>query len=324
MSLKLARSMDTGEIVTSIKVFDESILDNANIQFKDSHNFSCLDESCNIQLTLVNFGNKHRIMSPFFKPSHHTGHSENCIMVNGSDCEIRKLLSKLDPRLSHGTLRHLSEDANEHQTVIDTIPEEKNLNFSASQDSSDLDQQYIKTDVKNNPSKKGFRTSIIYSLGSVFTLFKENPKSIEASINWPSYKADGSRLGFSDDLIIDSPFKLEEIVKEIKSDNDVPLDATAIYFTKVWVNFTENDTKSEPLEVSFKTLYGNISTYKITWNRLKGFTNINLLRNKFKEKDNRPIKIVLCGHFYSNNNGKIIFKPRTPEVRKWLFIPDQN
>ncbi|MFV5782931.1 hypothetical protein ACHLJU_03110 [Pediococcus acidilactici] len=323
MSLKLARSMDTGEIVSSIKVFDESISDKANIQFKDSHNFSCLDEECNIQLTLVNFGNKNRIMSPFFKPSHHTGHSENCIMIRGSGSEIRNLLSKLDPKLSHETLSHLSKDANEHQSIIDTVPKRRTLTSSNSQDPSNLDQQYIKSDVKNNPSKKGFRKSTISSLGSVFTLFKEKPDSVEASINWPSYRADGTRLGFSDDLVKNSPFKLEEIVKEIKS-NNVPLNVTAIYFTKAWVNFSEGDTKSEPLAVSFKTLYGNISTYKILWNKLRGFTNINLLRNRFERRSNRPIEIVLCGHFYRYKNGKIIFMPRASEVRKWLFIPDQN
>lgn len=324
MSLELAESTDTGQMVSCYSAFEES--NSQYSRFLKADHFICLDSNCKIQLTLVNFGKSNTVQKPRFEPRHRTGHKHSCVMVHGTSIERAQTIKSENPNLSKNEVKVLSNFSSSEISIVDSRKEEptdspqnhliKNQNSIATRSN---------TQGSGTVQKSHLHGTHVSSLGTVFNLYINNENQKLKSMDWPSYNKNGKKRWYVNSLEIDSPFNLKDITHKITA-AEPEINEAGIYFGKAWVNFKGRSSTDSPNRVNFKFVNNaNITTKDISWDSLAEFANLGLLKNMFRDKNNFPVEIVLCGHFYrSENPDRLVFVPRESNLKSWLFIPDRQ
>lgn len=240
MSLEIAISTDTNMLVSSIIVYEASMSDCS--EFKDSHNFRCSDPSCNIELTLVNFGKSNRIQKPRFASSHPKSikHSQTCQATStNEEVQINHLLS-LEPNLSRKEALALTKNSTEFINIVERHINKKSNSSLVPQNQSQKQNSGTNSDTRlSKIQSETFHSTSISSLGHVFLQYTLDKNRQFNSINWPSYNSKNIKLDFSNDLVIKHPFKINAIVKDMSNEQYI-LNDTKIFIGKSWINFNED------------------------------------------------------------------------------------
>lgn len=322
----IARSKETGKIVRAKDVWNNH---HGQIpSYISATAFRCLDEDhCGVTLRLINFNNEHAKTIYFRQlsnakytryPTHAEGaHSKDCRMENGTEEERKRFVDRL--LAVEGVDKGTRSPRSLPTTIILVDPQKKPIGDNVGQPGRKLPEVPENGEPTSSPESKEKDSesgkSTISSVGSLYSLFVDNPDQYLTSMNWPSFDKDDHPFPLSlvRQLISDSPVQLKSIFSTIPP---VPVNIVKAFILLAWINGSDDSEvwtirSTEDRDVKIRILHKDIA----------GMINARLIRAAAENK--KPIKVVIVGHFYMNRIGKLTWHSRTGILREWLFVPNQ-